>query len=188
MSGNTMYYDAVSSLPGTPPLSPLPRALTPGQLPAYGRSLLLNTNQPRPVSAPAALDDPPTYDDGAVHILDTQSPTQSNLNMTLPPGIDVLDLPAPPPLSPFTSTASTSSVRMISPPGLAALLPHTKVWLETDGTPSFGSFTTRTESDGPVAITVDLLEQEPPTAGHGWRSLAGHEQRATFGTVSAYSA
>jgi hypothetical protein len=175
-SGNTIYHDAPSSPARTPELTPLPRALTPSQTALAGHS--------RPGSGAGIPAEPSAYDDG--HILDSHSPTQTNLDLSFPPGMDVLDIPAPPPASPFASSSSSrgSMGNFPFPPGLAHLQ---NFKLPSDRT---ASGVAASDSD---AIVIDVLEEEPPSPGHGWRTIAGvsppvvegdAERRMTFGTVS----
>ncbi len=113
--------------------------------------------------------------------------------------IDILDMPAPRGISPFTSassmkdTPSNSSfgTKLLSyPPGLTKSMPP-RAWGDISGTTSsMGSFAGG--SDGTTGISFDILEEEPPSAGDGWRSLAGVVpsdvdevgRRTTFGLVS----
>ncbi|KII84407.1 hypothetical protein PLICRDRAFT_46314 [Plicaturopsis crispa FD-325 SS-3] len=91
--------------------------------------------------------------------------------------VDLLDIPAPSPVEPFASASSASTrERMPFPPGLISIAKPRK-W---DGSLSSGS---RSGSSG-----NDMLEDEPPRAGDGWRTLAataahgGGDRRTTFGT------
>jgi hypothetical protein len=59
--------------------------------------------------------------------------------------------------------------------------------------PSPGSFAGDQDNGVGIGITIDVLEEEPPAAGEGWRSMASvvvggggeqHGRRTTFGLVS----
>lgn len=171
-SGPSVYHDARSSIPGTPLLAPLPRALAPDSVdPEFG-------GWP---GIPGSHPDEPS---------DTTTTTTN---------VDILDMPAPRGISPFASTSSlrdsltTSSISKKNyphPPGLAPSLALSTpaVWNETSGgTPSVGSFAAHSSVAGnrqSTAITIDVLEQAPPAAGQSWRSLAGADpdnKRTTFG-------
>jgi hypothetical protein len=128
-------------------------------------------------------------------------------------------LPAPSALSTFTSgsnpslqASSTSDVTVVDrqnaqrlsilgfpfSPSLG-LIPTPKAWSEVSPgeTASPGSYGGDQENDIGADITIDVLEEEPPAAGEGWRSMAailslvgGSEgerlaRRTTFGTVSS---
>jgi hypothetical protein len=167
-SGNTIYYDTHTSPPVTPDIAPPPRAFAP-------------THQSRPSSGTGFAHDSIYEYEG--HILDSHSPTQSNLDFSFPPGVDVLDIPAPLPASPFASSASSRG--SMGPFPLPPLLPNFRS--QSDGTTSVG--VGARNSDG---VTIDVLEEEPPVAEDRWRSIASAgpavvevERRTTFGTVSA---
>ena len=170
-SGNTIYYDTHTSPPVTPDIAPPPRAFAPA-------------NQSRPSSGTGFAHESIYESEG--HILDSHSPTQSNLDFSFPPGVDVLDIPAPLPASPFASSASSrGSMGPFPIPPSLTLLPNFRT--ASDGTTSIG--VGARNSDG---VTIDVLEEEPPTAGDHWRSIASAgptvvevERRTTFGTVSA---
>jgi hypothetical protein len=191
-SAGTVYHDAFSSLPGTPisgtPLAPLPRALTPSG-PEHGWP-----------SSSTVAGEPPSYD-----LLDTTSVSPStsatHLNHGLPVGFDILDVPAPSAVSPFASTSSVSSLRETNtgssvgitvhpfPPGLG--LGTSKSWTDASPgvTPAQSPFAVVSSHNTNAGISIDVLEQEPPSAGEGWRSMAavinsGPGRRTTFGGVS----
>ncbi|OAX41894.1 hypothetical protein K503DRAFT_854317 [Rhizopogon vinicolor AM-OR11-026] len=100
---------------------------------------------PVPSGAPPAYDDP----------YDSMGTRNSNL---YPSGVDVLDIPAP---APFSSTSMSGS---LFPPGLPPLSSR-RVWRD--------SLSVITGSSNGAGITIDVLDAEPPRAGHGWRNLAG---------------
>lgn len=173
MSGNTVYHDAVSRL-GTPVSVPS-RAMTPASARGPGSA---NELAPVPTGAPPAYAVSDPYDSlgGRGSFLYSQ-------------GVDVLDLPVPQPASPFTASGGTSAATrsVATPPGLGGS--HVRAWRD--------SLSVITGSSNSGSITIDVLDAEPPTAGEGWRSMAGllgtgtgetgpetGEQRATFGTVS----
>lgn len=192
-STGTVYHDAFSSLPTTPvlatPLAPLPRALTP--------------SGPWPSSSTMA-GEPPTYD-----LVDTSvtspSPSTSatHLNHGLPVGFDILDLPAPSAVSPFASTSSVGSLREMStgssagitahpfPPGLG--LGTNKSWtdISSSAAQAPGAFAVVSSHNTNAGVSIDVLEEAPPSAGEGWRSMASAVnsnsdpgRRTTFGGVS----
>ncbi|GBE88432.1 predicted protein [Sparassis crispa] len=100
---------------------------------------------------------PPSYD---VIALSSGSP---------PEPVDILDIPAPPPAEPF------AAARHDFPPGLVPL-PSPRVWRDSQpSSPTSGSS---------AGIQIDVLEEEPPSARAGWRSLQGsgeENRRTTFG-------
>jgi hypothetical protein len=197
----SVYHDAYSSLPGTPvtetaKLSPLPRALTPsGPTAETNREWLsksaLNTDQ-------TPLHDPVESS--------TVAPTTSAsvFNHGLPTGQDILDVPAPSAVLPFmTAAASTSTLSLREknttsslalkthpfPPGLA-LGVQKKLW--TDASSSMTEVAPFAVVESHLTrpdISIDILEEAPPAAEEGWRSMSaiiqdGPGRRTTFGTVS----
>lgn len=213
-SGGTIYHDALSSLPATPTLTPLPRAATPSDTSAPLPPVPVSDAQSRPAvssqlaqtqtTAPLEYEDQPKA---------TDSPGTS-YTRTLAPSFDILDMPAPSAISSFGSTSSASlkasttsdatvvnnaaSVRTYPfPPGLE-LIPTPKAWTEVSNgeTPSPGSYGGDQENGAGISIAIDVLEEEPPTAGESWKSMAaatsgsggaGGERlarRTTFGLVS----
>ncbi|KAF9459040.1 hypothetical protein BDZ94DRAFT_1269228 [Collybia nuda] len=191
-SAATIYHDAFSSLPTTPvlaaPLAPLPRAMTPS-----------GPDQGWPSSSTVA-GEPPAYD-----LVDTSvnspSPSTSatHLNHGLPVGFDILDVPAPSAVSPFASTSSVGSLREMSTGSSAGIITHpfppglglgtNKSW--TDITSSAAQvqapFAVVSSHNTNAGISIDILEEAPPSAGEGWRSMAstvnfgGPGRRTTFG-------
>lgn len=108
---------------------------------------------------------PPAYDDRTVAPARAERP---------PSEIDILDIPAPGPVSPFTAG------RPAFPPGLVPL-PQPRSWrdsYETDGSSPSGS--------SGAGIAIDILDEEPPAAREGWRDLGSERdgRRRTFGMVS----
>ena len=182
VSGASLYFDATSSIPGTPVLTPLPRALTPSS--PHG-----SNHQSRPSSGLGFPIDPPAYD-YEPHLLDTQSPTQTNLNLAFPPEMDILDIPAPPPASPFgsaspwgSSASSRASMPLLQFPPNLALLTAPRPWHDISDTS--GSY--RASASDSDRIMIDVLEEEPPAATDRWRTMAGVAEglrRSTFGVVS----
>ncbi|KAI0706775.1 hypothetical protein C8T65DRAFT_830375 [Cerioporus squamosus] len=179
-SGNTVFYDAnsrpVSSM-GTrstagsgsspiPPVPPVPQApIQPSPLSHEVRhsSASISTESSY---GEEIRDRPPTYESA------TAPQSRTGLEYS---DIDVLDMPAPRPASPF------SHVARAPPPGLDQL-PNPTVWRNShasSGTPTPGT-------DGTSGIDIDILEEAPPAAQGGWRSLAGglrpmDGRRTTFG-------
>lgn len=190
-SGGTIYHDAHSSVPGTPPLAPPPRALTPASTsnsPEIWQTTYPLTPQPQP----------PNYDDQPLVPIGHRSPETTYANQ-VPDDFDILDTPAPPPVSPFTSSSSRDSSSTIGiranplPPGLA-VLPTPKAWADSSTasrTLSQGSFGLDSVAEDAIGISIDVLEEEPPVAGEGWRSMAAvvsnvmadGQRRTTFGLV-----
>lgn len=143
--------------------------------------LLSGVSQPQPPTqvgyvrvpphVPIPPHDPPAYDDSSLPKL--------RKHTRLPSDIDVLDIPAPPPASPFSSS------RPAFPPGLVQL-PTPRTWRDSYPSPVLSG-----TSEGSAGIAIDVLEEEPPLAREGWRSLAtagvppisGEGKRTTFGTV-----
>lgn len=182
---STIYHDAQSSLPGTPTVMPPPRALANSSSAELGYWPQMGTETASSTTAAQGR---------SQH--STQSTSASTGNPTT---LDVLDMPVPRAISPFASTSSVRDVGTSSsqgskvkhdfpyPPGLTT----PGVWTETAGTtPSPGSFAATSllppsignEDSG---ISIDVLEEEPPSPRDTWRSLAGGKtgRRTTFGLV-----
>ncbi|KAF9483206.1 hypothetical protein BDN70DRAFT_918565 [Pholiota conissans] len=201
-SGATVYLDAQSSVPGTPVLAPLPRAITPAD----------NGHQSQgPLSEYAWLaGSPPGYEAlpllGAGPSTSTspmQSPTGTSFDQTL--SADILDMPAPTALTHFASisslkeTATGSSAGYKSapfpPPGLETIRPVSG-WTDVAGANvspvgpfGYGMHLDDENVERAPGISIDVLEEAPPDAELGWRSMAaaqgmGHDigHRGTFGT------
>ncbi|OJT13900.1 hypothetical protein TRAPUB_9569 [Trametes pubescens] len=181
-SGNTVFYDAQSrpassmgtrSSAGTPvsgslavpPVPPVPQQhLHPSPL-AHEVPRPSSSPEVRYAEVPSA---PPAYEEvpaaSQVHPEDDYTE------------VDVLDIPAPRPASPFSAASS----RPTFPPGLVPL-PTPRVWRDShaSSSPSPGT-------DSTLHVGIDVLEDEPPSADNGWRSLAGgfrpsDGRRTTFG-------
>jgi hypothetical protein len=195
-SGGTVYHDARSSLSGTPPipraanLAPLPRALTPSGPTVQEHGWLPRNSK--------SSSQPPSYDPFET----TTSTSASVFNHGLPAGQDILDMPAPSAVLPFMSaTASTSTLSLREkditnslvlkthsfPPGLD-LVEQKKSW--TDGSSGVSQvhapFAVVSNHPAQRDISVDVLEEAPPVAEEGWRSMAaviqdGPGRRTTFG-------
>ncbi|CDO78044.1 hypothetical protein BN946_scf184724.g8 [Trametes cinnabarina] len=181
-SGNTMYYDAQSrpassmgtrSSAGTgtpttgstaiPPVPPVPQ-MQPSPL---SHEVQRSTPSPdgRYTSVPT---DPPAYEETA--------PSHQHVQGDDYTEVDVLDIPAPRPASPFSAASS----RPTFPPGLIPL-PTPRVWRN-----SHASSSPSPATDSTSGIGIDVLEDEPPSADNGWRSLASSfrpndGRRTTFG-------
>lgn len=180
-SGATVFYDAPSSLPATPisaigtPPAPLPRALTPSGLGSHW-----------PSHPPVAIPAPPAYSMQDTHPLDIP-----NDNQSLPMEYDVLDMPAPTAVSRFSSIPSDPSLQTSSatatsgsfatyplPPGL--MFVPSKIWTDSS---SLSGVRVRNNS-----LSVDILEEEPPSPGESWRNMAegvAVGKRTTFGRVGS---
>lgn len=184
-SGTTVYHDARST-PGSsvvdvpsvgtigssntsvPPVPPLPQQAQRQISPSRGDALPVTTSGGY-LSIPG---EPPSYDDAQ------DSPSTE----VLPSEVDVLDIPAPRPASPFTAASS----RPDFPPGLVPL-PNPHAWRDSHAS----SFPRPSSSVSSSGIQIDILEEEPPAAQDGWRSLsaigerrAAEGRRTTFGVVS----
>ncbi|KAF9071053.1 hypothetical protein BDP27DRAFT_1419341 [Rhodocollybia butyracea] len=183
---STIYHDAHSSLPGTPQILPPPRALA--------NSSSAELGYWPPLGAETASGTIAAQGRSQQGRTGTQSTSTSTAS---PTAADVLDMPAPRGISPFVSSKSlregtTSSqgsdgkAEFPYPPGLTSFSTP-GVWNETNGTtPSPGSFaaTVLLPSSGDSGIGIDVLEEEPPSPGDSWRSLAGGPsgpRRTTFG-------
>lgn len=162
VSGNTVYHDAVSRL-GTPVSIPS-RAMTP----ATGGGATLGQHV-----LPLPLGSPPAY-----ALEDPYSSLGSRGSFPYSQGLDVLDLPAPAPVSEFTASGGTNRV---TPPRTLRESPSVT-----------------TGSSNEASITIDVLDAEPPAVGEGWRTMAEArrsigrspvletgERRTTFGTHQA---
>lgn len=182
-SGGTLYHDAYSSAPSTPVLALPPRAVTPPEAPAAEQAWMSGSSS----APPPAYEDP--YTDSA--------PGGTSLSTQTGTG-DILDTPAPSAIPHFVSSSSTNTSSSIAlrnhpyPPGLALVSP--KAWANSDMS-STGSSPVHLVSphmDSPggggadVTIDIDILEEEPPNAGEGWRTIASGlfgpaGRRTTFG-------
>lgn len=213
-SGGTLYLDAESSIPGTPSIAHLPRAVTPadagtaqGQhsVPehAWLASPLGTSGQLSGMSSPPGYEQP-LGASGATSPM--QSPTGTSFDHTLP--TDILDMPAPAALNHFASISSLKETATGSsaggykpapfpPPGLETVRPIG--WADSVGAnaSSVGSFGIGVNMDAAnmeaahgAGISIDILEEAPPDAEHGWRTMSapafpdGPNNRGTFGTVS----
>lgn len=178
-SGATVYHDAQSSMPSTPVLAGVPVLTPPPRALAAPNQAELGIWSPGSVERmrhhASAL--------GDSYIAETSTAPSVPTSPVTPVfggPIDILDMPAPRGISPFTSassmkdTPSNSSfgTKLLSyAPGLP-LPTSPRIWGDITGTTSStGSFAGGT--DGAADVTIDILEEEPPSAGDGWRSLAG---------------
>ena len=193
-SGGTVYHDAHSA-PSTPLLPPVPRAATPAATPGPVTESL-------GLSAP--LSELPAYDEDPIDSLGLTD--NLNLHLDLAPDSDILDMPAPAALHNFgsvsslkeTNTGSSLGLKILSfPPGLETVRPigWSDVATEvTDSSPAVstlgGAFLNNSLSSSGRA-TIDLLEDAPPGAELGWRSIASAGfgdagRRGTFGLVNLF--
>ena len=195
-SGGTIYHDAQSSTPGTPLLPSLPRAVTPTPAPVSSPGNQQATEHLSPLSGfPAYIEE------------DTvQSPGNTdNLNLRLnfdPNAADILDMPAPAALHHFsslsslkdTTTGGSFGLKPIFPPGLDTIKPvgwsdvATEVTDSSPAASSLGGAFLNNSFSSSGRITIDLLEDAPPGAELGWRSIASAGfgdagRRGTFGLV-----
>ncbi|EMD33323.1 hypothetical protein CERSUDRAFT_117943 [Gelatoporia subvermispora B] len=179
ISGNTIYHTPASSVVDVASESaghggismPVPVFYSGGQ--QRSQQSLAAAGAARPASrATSPLvphrspTDPPTYDDA-----------MSEANVEGAREVDILDIPAPRPASPF----SAASARPTFPPGLVPL-PTPRAWRDSAST---GDVSGNTSGGGSAGIQIDVLEEEPPDAQEGWRSLATGDaqgsRRMTFG-------
>ncbi|KAK7678567.1 hypothetical protein QCA50_018439 [Cerrena zonata] len=169
-SGNTVYHDAVSTpvsdnydVPST--IAVIEDSPT---VPTFSQSGSSST--PRAGGAGSETlsvpTDPPTYDDSQA-----QSHA-SDQGQT----VDILDIPAPAPASPFVNA------RPAFPPGLVAL-PTPRTWRD-----SYSSSNSPLTNRSSIGIQIDVLEEEPPLAREGWRNISTgggdglrDPRRTTFG-------
>lgn len=182
-SGASQYQDAHSSTPGTPSLTPLPRARTPAdQPPAMSEHTWM--------SSPLAR--PPAYEERPLSMSTPPPPSHSQSNLS--PGGDVLDMPIPTALTHFASLSSLKEsnsgsssgmkVPIFPPPGLETV--RAVGWSDSatpTDTASRGSYGL---VSGGYGLSNDVLEDSPPEAEQGWRSMAFTHpgRRGTYGTVS----
>jgi hypothetical protein len=195
-SGGTIYHDAQSSTPGTPLLPSLPRAVTPTPASVSSPGNQQATEHRSPLSGLPAYND-----EDAV-----QSPGNTdtfNLRLNFDPNaVDILDMPAPAALQHFsslsslrdTTTGSSLGLKLFFPPGMDTIKPvgWSDVATEvTDSSPpvsNFGGAFLNNSLSSSGRITIDLLEDAPPGAELGWRSVASAGfgdagKRGTFGLV-----
>ncbi|KJA25097.1 hypothetical protein HYPSUDRAFT_438748 [Hypholoma sublateritium FD-334 SS-4] len=206
-SGATLYLDAESSIPGTPSIAHLPRAVTPAgagsaqaqhSVPehAWLASPLGTSGQLSGMSSPPGYEQP-LGASGATSPM--QSPTGTSFDHTLP--TDILDMPAPAALNHFASISSLKETATGSsaggykpapfpPPGLETVRPIG--WADSVGANAspvgpFGIDVNMEAAHG-AGISIDILEEAPPDAEHGWRTMSapafadGPNNRGTFGT------
>lgn len=190
-SGVTLYHDALSSLPETS--SDVASAIASSS----------STTKPT-VPSQLSQSQTPSYDDQPP--ISTASPSGDTSHaQAFDLGYDVLDMPAPsaifkassnPSLQTSTSGATvvdrtTIHSGFLSPLGFNA----SKQSEQSKSTTSSPGI----DQDIGSGTTIDVLEEEPPTAGEGWRSMAavtsissgGDVERlarkTTFGMVSLHS-
>lgn len=182
-SGNTVFYDAQSrpgSSTGTrstggsgpnavPPVPPVPQVHVPQPSP-LSHEVRHPSGPPQSGYDHFAAENPPTYESAIA----PQSRTGLQYS-----DVDVLDMPAPRPASPFS--AASGSTRGL-PPGLGGL-PNPTAWRNSHAS---SSPTPGTRTDSTAGISIDVLEEAPPAADGGWLSLAGgfrppDGRRTTFG-------
>lgn len=178
-SGATVYHDAQSSIPSTPVLAGVPVLTPPPRALAAPNQAELGIWSPGSVERMRHHASVPG-DSSVAETSTAPSVPTSPVTPVFTGQIDILDMPAPRGISPFTSassmkdTPSNSSfgTKLLSyPPGLIKSMPP-RTWGDISGTTSsMGSFAGG--SDGNTGISIDVLEEEPPSAGDGWRSLAG---------------
>lgn len=171
-SGHSVYYDAASR-PQTPLISPLPTAVTSAK---PGPSHLSTSHGPE--------GEPPAYEP-------TAQPAQPGGSGEMPSEItDILDMPIPAPIPPFAAAQSSigrsGDGKASFPPGLAPM-PNPSAWRDSGSGESPASLGSGSFGSAP-GISLDILEEAPPSAREGWRQMRGgsghvQERRTTFGTV-----
>ncbi|EED79997.1 predicted protein [Postia placenta Mad-698-R] len=178
-SGNTVYLDAHSTPAssavdvtspvgamgpagsGVPSVPALPQQRSRQVSPSSGDIPTMTTSGGY-LSVPG---EPPSYEE-------SRRTTDQSPGETSSESVDVLDIPAPRPASPFTAASSRPGF----PPGLISL-PAPRVWRDSH------------ISGDSAGIQIDVLEEAPPTAQDGWRNLSGigrapgEDRRTTFGMV-----
>ncbi|KAF8193429.1 hypothetical protein BJ912DRAFT_1141890 [Pholiota molesta] len=209
VSGGTLYHDAESSVPGTPVLAPLPRAITPGDnghhshTPSPSHSLSEQAwlaGGPLPAAGGlSGASSPPGYEQPLAGLSAATSPTGTSFDHT--PGADVLDMPAPPALTHFASissmkeTATVSSVGVgggykpapFPPPGLDTVRPVGWADVAAGNASPAGSFgvdmggRAAERAAGGADSMLDVLEDAPPDAELGWRAMAAQTTPADLG-------
>lgn len=213
-SGATLYHDAESSTPGTPLLAPLPRAITPADaghahtssIPseqAWLSSTLGTSGQYSGAHSPPGYEAPlgASSSTSPMH-----SPTGTSFDHNVP--TDILDMPAPTALGHFASISSLKETPTGSsaggyksapfpPPGLETVRPIGWQHSVSENASPIGAFgnvlsmgAAGPEAEHGAGISIDVLEEEPPNAEQGWRTMAApafmdRTNRGAFGTVSA---
>ncbi|KAM5544635.1 hypothetical protein V8D89_001533 [Ganoderma adspersum] len=175
-SGNTVFFDA-RSRPGSsmgthstggsgstqhPPVPPVPAAHYPLPSPLQ-REVRQSTSSRGHSNEHLAVDSPPTYEAA------TRPQSMAAMEYS---DIDVLDMPAPRPASPFSaaSGSGSGSGSGSTPPGL----PNVSVWRSSVVSSSASPTTmTAVDSTSGFGINFDVLDEAPPSADNGWSSLSG---------------
>jgi hypothetical protein len=202
-SVGTVYHDAQSSTPATPSLPTFfPRAATPPTpVPASSSGNQRATEHLSPLAGHPVYNNDNNEDT-------VQSPGNTdnlNLGLNFDPtnAADILDMPAPAALHHFSSLSSLKDTTTggsfgLFPPGLDTIKPVgwsdvvTEVTDSTLPVSNFGGAFINTCSSSSGRITLDLLEDAPPGAEIGWRSIASGGfgdagRRGTFGLVIYFS-
>lgn len=172
-SGNTIYHDAVST-PGSDNYDVPSTIAVVGDsptVPSFSQSGSSSTPRAgaagsETLSIPTA---PPAYSDSQ------EQYGASDQGQT----VDILDIPAPAPASPFVNS------RPAFPPGLVPL-PTPRAWRD-----SYSSSNSPNTNRSSAGIQIDVLEEEPPLAREGWRNISTgggdsgirDPRRTTFGIV-----
>lgn len=181
-SGASQYHDAQSSLQGgASSLTPPPRALTPVDQPTMTEQTLASS----PLAGPPIYEDRPPAPS-------TPPRNDSTASFEFPAGVDVLDMPAPTALSHFASISSLKESNSgssfainlsIPPPDLETIRPVGCANSLTESGLRGSGFVRGRHIPG--AGDLDILEEAPPEAENGWRSIADSNRRGTFGTVGS---
>lgn len=185
-SGNSVYHDAAStfsshaqSRPPTPATGSTPTPPLPLPVPPVPSPPPIATSTPLRSDfdlTSGSIPNPPVYAPSPpAPVGDAASHSSGNAENPSGVTIDILDTPAPPSVSPYSSTSSRGGPTL--PPGLGHFTAP-RVWRESS-------------SDMPPPASLgsgqsDDLEDEPPRAGNGWtnlRTTVGLERRTTLGQV-----
>ncbi|PFH46769.1 hypothetical protein AMATHDRAFT_7410 [Amanita thiersii Skay4041] len=167
--GGTTYYDAYSSIPGTPVLTPLPRALTPAQgflgaqpssesgwrhpspLSASVSAPVLRQESPRGEATTSLEEFGGRSQEAGVNYDENDTITRSHSGQLAgrTSGVDILDIPAPSALSifrtvvPMGAVTSTSTVRTTTTTVRSTISPT--LFTQTEGTLSASTSQTSIE-------------------------------------------
>ena len=165
-----------------PPMPPMPAAHHPLPSPLQREVRQSTSSRGHSSNEHLAVDSPPTYE--------AATRPQSMAAAMEYSDIDVLDMPAPRPASPFSAASGSvsGSGSRSTPPGL----PNVSVWRSSVVSSSASPTTvTAVDSTSGFGINFDVLDEAPPSADNGWSSLSGGGsagrqlgRRLTFGTVS----
>ena len=170
-SSGTIYHDAQSSTPATPSLPSHATAATPMPPPVPSSGIHHATEYLSPLSGPPAYNNEDTV----------QSPGNTDSLDLGSNSTDILDMPAPVALPHFsslsslkdTTTGSSLGLKPLFPPGLDTIKPvgWSDVATVVADSSSFGGAFLNDSLSSSGRDTIDL-EDAPPSAELGWRSIA----------------